>query len=264
MMEEPDKTASAFRRSTSPGFTLIELLVVIAIIVILAALLLPVLSKSKAQAQSINCLSNLRQLETAWHIYLGDNADTTPPNLYDYNPAIGYATSLAGSWVVGAAPVDQNTLNIQAGVLFSYVRNAGVYHCPSDTSTVVGVPGLQRFRSYSLCGQFNGVPDINGCGAHPVTKVTGLTNTPNLFLFLDELAASIDDGCLGLYPTGNAWLNVPADRHDQGANLTFADGHAERWAWKWPKVYNPSQLTAANSQDLADLNRLQAAVPPTQ
>jgi len=251
------------QRRAGEAFTLIELLVVIAIIAILAALLLPALSKTKAQAQSVDCLSNLKQLQTAWHIYIGDSSDVTPPNKYVYDGSIGYATALPGSWVVGCAPVDQNTSNIQSGVLYPYVKAPGVYHCPSDTSTVVGVPGLARFRSYSLDGEFNGMPGINGVGASPITKLGGLTNTSGIFLFIDELATTIDDGCLGLYPTGNSWLNYPADRHDQGANLTFVDGHAERWRWRWPKVYTPGNLSAVNAQDLLDLQQLQHATPNT-
>src|SRR5213083_1946573 len=62
-------------KSHSRGFTLIELLVVIAIIAILAAMLLPALSRSKLKAQGIQCMSNHRQLCLAWRLYVEDNRD---------------------------------------------------------------------------------------------------------------------------------------------------------------------------------------------
>jgi prepilin-type N-terminal cleavage/methylation domain-containing protein/prepilin-type processing-associated H-X9-DG protein len=246
------------------AFTLIELLVVIAIIAILAALLLTSLSKAKAQAQSIECLSNLKQLQTAWQMYIGDNKDMIPPNMFEMDPAINAASSAPGSWVVGNAKGDQTSSNIQMGVLFPYVKSAGVYHCPTDNSTVLNMPNLVRFRSYSMSCQFGMNPGWPGFGPIPVTKLSLMTNTSGIFLFLDEHEQSIDDGCFGTYPyPSTQWDNLVSSRHDQGANLTFIDGHAERWSWLSPKFFTVYYAPAANARDLQDLRRLQRAIPNT-
>ena len=65
-------------RCRSVGFTLIELLVVIAIIAILAALLLPVLSRAKASAKRAECISNSRQIAFGVHLYAADHGDILP------------------------------------------------------------------------------------------------------------------------------------------------------------------------------------------
>ncbi len=72
---QPRRTA----QGSCCGFTLIELLVVMAIISILAALLLPMLVRARQQAERVQCVSNVRQLNVALHLYAGDNEGEFPP-----------------------------------------------------------------------------------------------------------------------------------------------------------------------------------------
>src|SRR5690349_20070659 len=140
-MKTGAKTSS---KDSAPAFTLIELLVVIAIIAILAAMLLPALSRSKEKARAIYCLSNYKQLGLGWVMYADDNNNKLVINNGGGTP-VGTkpeVSSWANGWEDYSANNRDNTnLLALTGTAFGpYTKNVGVYKCPSDVYLVIEGP----------------------------------------------------------------------------------------------------------------------------
>ena len=242
----------------SRGFTLIELLVVIAIIAILAALLLPVVSRAKEKANRTSCLNNQKQLDLAWQMYADESGGVLALNSVDLTEA-GAVISPTNSWVTGNAGLDTNITTITDGSIYPYVKNIQCYRCPSDTSPVLGTTIL-ILRTYSL-SCFMGGPqsDIDQFGVKPLHKSNQILSPSKSLTFIDEDDATIDDGHFLYSGTGNIWLNIPAWRHANGDTLAFADGHVEYWKWRGtlPTPYS----TASNPVALQDLTQLEQTAP---
>jgi prepilin-type N-terminal cleavage/methylation domain-containing protein/prepilin-type processing-associated H-X9-DG protein len=271
-------TGLVLRWNTARGFTLIELLVVIAIIAVVAALLLPVLAKTKSTAQSIECLNNLKQLDLCVHLYVVDNQDYFVPN----NSVAVFVTTANGpvwsalpgsSWLPDVdADTEIDPSNIINGLLFQYNTSLAIYHCPADQSTLEtseGQPLPQlRWRSYNLSQSVNGYPrgDPDYFPYIPAwTKFTEIRQPvpSQLFVFIDESAETIQDAEFGNPPVGGVfeqeWWDIPSDRHNQGGNLSFADGHVEHWKWAVPKTASELGLPVSPAE-LPDFRRIQSAM----
>jgi prepilin-type N-terminal cleavage/methylation domain-containing protein len=257
------------------GFTLIELLVVIAIIAILAALLLPALSRSKRHALNVACLNNQKQLTLCWLMYSNDHNDRMPPNNSVYDISTGQpipGLDLSQTWCPGNTRLDTNTANIEKGYLFTYNRSAAIYRCPADRSFVELGPGvtlpIPRTRSYNMSQSING---ISGpiAGVHSLwwipsyQRLSEIKNPAEIFVFIDVHEDGILDALFGIPPPESSWegiwFDLPANRHNQGCSLSFADGRSERWKWVAPKIFRELGQTVS-AEELPDYRRVQGAI----
>jgi len=262
-----------------PAFTLIELLLVISILALLLAILIPALSRAKAKAREVACLSNLKQLQICAKLYSMDYDGFLLPNRYVYNisteaPSDGFSEDM--TWCAGFSTYDTTTENIEHGLLFTYNRSTDIYRCPADLSRVRTKQGkilsMRRTRSYNLCQSINGYPYADKRYYPPSFTKENEIDDPSpakLIHFVDVHEDSILDSHFGIPPRGPTfetnpprWWDLPTDRHSQGGNFSFADGHVEHWRWARPKIFNDLGQDVRQDGEMEDFLRVQNSVKP--
>jgi prepilin-type N-terminal cleavage/methylation domain-containing protein/prepilin-type processing-associated H-X9-DG protein len=198
------------RRNLS-AFTLIELLVVIAIIAILAAILFPVFAQAREKARGISCLSNLRQIGIATAMYTQDNDEGFPLDSHSPN----------ASWIDTLQP---------------YTKTLLLNQCPSDTSInwVTPIPPSTRIRRSSYATNDFLTPQGGFATLSSIEK-------PASTIFAAELL----ENRTGDHLHATSWpvptdplTEVAVNRHQQGSNYIFTDGHAKRH--RFEQTWNPT------------------------
>jgi prepilin-type N-terminal cleavage/methylation domain-containing protein/prepilin-type processing-associated H-X9-DG protein len=234
-------------RQFPAAFTLLELLVVIAIVAILAALLLPVLSKARARATGIQCQNNLKQLQLAWQMYVTDHDDFIPGNNWWQEAGSNGMARCSLNWTTGwedatlaGNPDNTNTdlfLNPQWASLGEYSKSAAIYHCPASRVMVREGGGLFPLaRTVSMNGWMGYTNRPLDTQFQFIRKTTDLVklSASDAFVFIDERDDSIDDGFFGVSMVNASMVEVAANYHGGGGPVTFADGHAELHRWSSP------------------------------
>jgi prepilin-type N-terminal cleavage/methylation domain-containing protein/prepilin-type processing-associated H-X9-DG protein len=228
--------------SRSGGFTLIELLVVIAIIAILAALLLPALSRAKQSAYMATCVSNQKQLALAWTMYCDDSNDNLVNFLTSANsrqdPPWRYSNPNPRPSVPFGTPLEQQALlffreGYKQGALFRYAPNADIVHCPADTRSKLKVSEGFSFGSLSPVGSLNGEDDLNR-----LSKQTEVTHPSERMLWVEECDPRGENVGSWMIAQGRPpdfasaqIVDSPAVFHGDGSTFSWADGHSSKRKW---------------------------------
>jgi prepilin-type processing-associated H-X9-DG protein len=208
----------------------------------------------------------MQALSTAWTMYANDNQGLVVSNPDNSDAGmVPQKPSWGGGWMDFTYPDSTNTALLQGtynsygGRLGTYLPDVRVFKCPEDTSTVtLSGKAYARSRSVSMNSYLGGMQSFNGNKLNFWVNSTfqvfvrksdfGAISPAQIYQYIDERPDSINDGNFALdmrtvmdqfgnfIPSGYTLSDFPGVYHENGASLSFVDGHAEIWRWKDPRT----------------------------
>ena len=253
------------------GFTLLELMVTVFVIAVLAALLLPAVTRARSRAKGTSCLNNTRQLMMALHTYANDFQDRLPPNLDDgkMKDDFYWCSGQAGRGMEQEFDTEIFK-NPHMAMLYEYLgKSVALYRCPADRrvgksqnlsdagkSNPPMVPAARSIAMNAAVGTDpkagGGLPteapwldgDYKNTRAGPFRTYGRLADftdpgPANTWVLIDESDFNLNDAAFAVSMVGSFWLDYPGRYHNSASGIVFADGHSEYH--RWTTVHVPSR-----------------------